>query len=88
MTKKTIIQKLKRSHEMVEANILGGDWWVNPNRHPLPTLPNQDYLEGKYLEQIRKSNPELVETVTDLVARAKTERWSEPTEYPRDRNMI
>lgn len=73
---------------MWQADITGGNWMVNPNGHPKPTLPDQQYLEGPYLEQIRRSSPDLLGEAEDLIAQAKSERWGEPTEYPRDRNMI
>jgi hypothetical protein len=70
----TILQKLTRLKSMVEAETNGESWWTNPNGHPQPTLPDQNYLEGKYLIQIEASCPNLMEKACDLVSFAGKER--------------
>lgn len=45
---------------MIEAQKNHTTWWVNPNGHPLPTLPDSGYLWNEYLVQLSKSEPGLV----------------------------
>jgi hypothetical protein len=70
---KTTIKKLQRLESMVEAEAKGGVWYVNPKKHPHPTLPDQAYLEGEYLAVIEKSCPSKLERVRELVALAGKE---------------
>ena len=71
---KTTIKKLQRLRDMVEANNKGGNWWVNPNRHPLPTLPDQSYLEEDYIAAVEASSPHLAEKARELITCAGRER--------------
>ena len=74
MTQKTIINKLRRYLEMVNAEKSGKSWYVNPNGHPKPVLPNQEYLEGDYLSHTIESNPQIESEITSLVNRVGKER--------------
>lgn len=74
MTSKTTLQKLQRLQELREADLKGQTWWTNPNGHPDPTLPPQDYLESEYMQRMAKSNPSLVERAKELVSFAGKER--------------
>ena len=57
---RTTIDRLRRTVEMIHAKREGGYWLINPNYHPLPTLPDQAYLQGEYLVQLAKSSPHLM----------------------------
>lgn len=47
---------------------------VNPERHPEPTLPPREYLEGEYLMATTMCNPYLLREVRKLVSYAGRER--------------
>ena len=64
---KTTINLLRRTAEMIMAERRGESWWVNPNGHPLPMLPDRVYLEGGYLVQLAKSAPHLVTEASRLL---------------------
>ena len=68
MTERTTVYKLRRYTEMVEAKRNYRSWEVNPNNHPLPTLPDQEYLEGEYLRAVSASSPEIAAEVSELIA--------------------
>lgn len=74
MTSKTTIQKLQRLHDIRQAQVEGGTWWVNPKGHPEPTLPPKEYLEGDYLIRVADSNPSVLEKARELVSFAGRER--------------
>lgn len=74
MTSRTIYQKLERLHDLRVAEEKDQLWWVNPNEHPDPTLPEQEYLNGAYLDQIAASQPQLFEKAKELVCFAGKER--------------
>ena len=74
ITRKTTLQKLGRFRAIIEAEERGERWLINPKRHPLPTLPGQDYLEGPYLAAVEASCPYLAEKARELVTFAGKER--------------
>ncbi|KKQ36726.1 MAG: hypothetical protein US53_C0040G0005 [Candidatus Woesebacteria bacterium GW2011_GWA1_37_7] len=42
-------------------------WWANPKEHPLPKLPETDYLTGPYLKEISQSQPHRRDEVIALI---------------------
>ena len=67
---RTTLSKLERYKEMKA----GPRWWTNPNGHPLPTLPDQEHLEGHWLSEIRRSSPHLTDRAEQLVTLVVRER--------------
>lgn len=78
MTRESTINKLRRYHEKATGLL---PCWADPKwHHPLPQLPPQNYLEEEYLEEIRRSNPCLLEEATRLVEEIETLRETNPVE--------
>lgn len=64
MTTSTL-QKLKRYKQKVTGELPS---WADPNwHHPLPTFPDQEYLEDEYLKETERANPWLLEETRELV---------------------
>ena len=66
MTKRTTLDRLIRFKQM-KTSIGWEHCFINPKKHPLPTLPSQEYLEGEYLDEIKKSRPEEYSKIKALV---------------------
>jgi len=86
------MQRLVSYGKKVRSECYSRTGWIsnpddNPQKHPLPTLPGQEYLEGPYLDEIKKSNPGLLSRVLILIGLVKSVREGE-IKYPSSRESI
>lgn len=75
MTRRTTLNRLRNwwlrtatPDELEEGGYCELSAWVyKRNHHPLPTIPDADYLRGPYIDEIRKSAPKLETRATRYI---------------------